>query len=685
MNRKEIFMKNRMFNLSLMIITVAMYCSIIYSQEQDKIMRMLDSPKYTDRSEAIMIIHQDNLTQYSTAVEERIFLQNEPDLIYSFLQTLEDLNSPNIYSIAQRFLDTIDYYPNVNKEIGDLLEAKVTATGILIKFNDYSSINYVWELIDRDKPQNKFKPVLLGVLGNLLYVPQYENRARDEFLDYFNSNYYKSLEDGLYNFRPIILGILTKRYGLEIKDLLIESFLYDPAGSIQAASLQYLLGLNYTGIDSLLINRLYINESDSTIRPMVALTIATRLNTPERYYILKNYRPPIQNEHRAQGIATYIEGAKPKQPITENLIQHIDTTDTFSDALFNYSWLGDIIFANELKSVLTTAKTNLLSGDSLACRAQVKSFQDLVDGVYKDSLNPDPRFVTIEGWKFLYWNAQYILDRLPESPIETEISTYSLFASHSLWLEQNSEVLSGNIGVNDAGSPPFLDSQVELSIGIGTTTSVNNTIKANRVKVKQSSAVNGNVYYNELENNGTITGTLNTPLVLPIVPSLPEFRTASIGTQNINVPQNEEYTLQPGSYNDIEVKKNGKLIFTGGEYHINNITLGDNNQAVFQSSSEVRIAGKFDSGQGSYVGAQDTTTLGSANIVFYVGGINGSNGNLGATPKAAKIGISNTVKANFYVPNGTLWIRQNSEVEGAFIGKDLDVGIGVKVKLNSAF
>jgi IPT/TIG domain. len=48
---------------------------------------------------------------------------------------------------------------------------------------------------------------------------------------------------------------------------------------------------------------------------------------------------------------------------------------------------------------------------------QVKAFQDLVDNVYKDSLNTDPRFVTIEGWKFLYWNAKYILDRLPEIPI----------------------------------------------------------------------------------------------------------------------------------------------------------------------------------------------------------------------------------------------------------------------------
>jgi hypothetical protein len=79
-----------------------------------------------------------------------------------------------------------------------------------------------------------------------------------------------------------------------------------------------------------------------------------------------------------------------------------------------YSWLGDLSFSNELKKILTTAKTNLQNGDSLACRVQVKAFQDLVDNVYKDSLNTDPRFVTIEGWKFLYWNAHYILDRLPE-------------------------------------------------------------------------------------------------------------------------------------------------------------------------------------------------------------------------------------------------------------------------------
>ncbi len=96
----------------------------------------------------------------------------------------------------------------------------------------------------------------------------------------------------------------------------------------------------------------------------------------------------------------------PSNDLLINLYNYVDSVVT-------YNWLGDLTFSNELKSILNTAKTNLQNGDSLACRVNVKEFQDLVDNVYKDSLNTDPRFVTIEGWKFLYWNAQYILDRLP--------------------------------------------------------------------------------------------------------------------------------------------------------------------------------------------------------------------------------------------------------------------------------
>jgi hypothetical protein len=107
------------------------------------------------------------------------------------------------------------------------------------------------------------------------------------------------------------------------------------------------------------------------------------------------------------------DSAKPTLDLLDNLNNYVDSVSI-------YYWLGDQQFKDELQSIIQSAKSELQAGDSVACAVQVKSFQDLVDNVYKDSLNTDPRFVTIEGWKFLYWNAQYILDRLPTPPFVTE-------------------------------------------------------------------------------------------------------------------------------------------------------------------------------------------------------------------------------------------------------------------------
>jgi len=105
------------------------------------------------------------------------------------------------------------------------------------------------------------------------------------------------------------------------------------------------------------------------------------------------------------------DSTKPTLDLLDNLYNYVDS-------VYNYTWLGDLQFKDELQSILQSAQSNLQAGDSVACAVHVKSFQDEVDFVYKDSLNADPRFVTLEGWKFLYWNAQYILDRLPTNDSE---------------------------------------------------------------------------------------------------------------------------------------------------------------------------------------------------------------------------------------------------------------------------
>ena len=130
---------------------------------------------------------------------------------------------------------------------------------------------------------------------------------------------------------------------------------------------------------------------------------------------ISNYYSNFQSQKIKKIISYYLKVFKPINNSNQNVIEQILNLINTVDSVYNYTWLGDLQFKDELQTVLQSAKTNLQNGDSLACRVDVKSFQDSVDYVYADSLNTDPRFVTLEGWKFLYWNAQYILDRLPEN------------------------------------------------------------------------------------------------------------------------------------------------------------------------------------------------------------------------------------------------------------------------------
>ena len=64
---------------------------------------------------------------------------------------------------------------------------------------------------------------------------------------------------------------------------------------------------------------------------------------------------------------------------------------------------------------------------------------------------------------------------------------------------------------------------------------------------------------------------------------------------------------------------------------------------------------------------------------------NGRNGNPNAEPRAAKFGERNKVIANVYAPNGTLWLKEKTEAEGAFIAKWAVVGEEVELKLVSGW
>ncbi|MBM4170214.1 MAG: hypothetical protein FJ215_13815 [Ignavibacteria bacterium] len=99
----------------------------------------------------------------------------------------------------------------------------------------------------------------------------------------------------------------------------------------------------------------------------------------------------------------------------------LDTVISTNHQVFTYGWIGDKNFVNELDNALQNARKHLTRGDSTNCRKEVETFQEKVQKEYdrtvdreKKNQPRDKRFVTVEGWKFLYYNATYLLDRLPK-------------------------------------------------------------------------------------------------------------------------------------------------------------------------------------------------------------------------------------------------------------------------------
>lgn len=267
----------------------------------------------------------------------------------------------------------------------------------------------------------------------------------------------------------------------------------------------------------------------------------------------------------------------------------------------------------------------------------------------------------------------------------SELASFVVLGQEGVHLEQGAVVVSGDVAANVASSGPFLAEGSEVTIGIGVDVlNPTSRVLGDTVTVRLGAQIY-DVYYNELEGLGQVLGQQFTPLTLPVVSAFPTVPSFTPGTQNVNVPLGGSLTLDAGSYGLLKASAGATITFGGGVYNFQEWDLGLNTSVYFAAPTEIRIAGRLRVEQGSYVGPVAGTSLDATDIVIYVMGQNGSSGLLGGTPKAAHFGINSTVIANVYVPNGTLWIRQGSTARGAFLGRWVDIGIGVQVTLESGF
>ncbi len=344
---------------------------------------------------------------------------------------------------------------------------------------------------------------------------------------------------------------------------------------------------------------------------------------------------------------------------------------------------------------------------------------------------------------------------------------YALLAINSLSLNTKSEVRSGFVGVNEIGGPgPFLGGSAALSVGVQVVTAEDVELSGSSVSVANKAEIKGVLHYLDgvdAHRNAVIADSLQeTADFWPLV-ELPTFRSAASGSVDVEVKKDREITLSPedGPFATVSVKSKGRLVLSGGEYHIENLDIGSDAEVEFLAPTTLLIADKLSTGTKSNFGPASGLQLDAADILVYVAGFNGnssnasssaysSNGgssndddsgdddsdddsdddkgdkdkkddkkdkkddksdkdkkdkkdssskkdngnsseytlaeqNLNSSPKAVSIGVQAVFRASVYVPNGTLLLGQKSEVEGGFIGLDVEVGEQSSVSLNSGW
>jgi VCBS repeat-containing protein len=262
----------------------------------------------------------------------------------------------------------------------------------------------------------------------------------------------------------------------------------------------------------------------------------------------------------------------------------------------------------------------------------------------------------------------------------------AVLATHGIWIQTGADVLSGDVIVNQTGATPFLDAgSSELSIAGTVTTPAGYDVQANRVNVASGTAVASDAFYNQRTGAGTVTGAQTSPLTLPVFATLPAFLTATPGATDVSVATNGTRTLAAGSYRDLIVGRKGTVTFTGGTYHFRTVQVDREAKLFFSAASTIRVQQKMSVLQTSIIKPATGATIDGSDIVFHIAGANGTTGTLAATPKTVEIGVDNVVWANIYAPNGTIWMKDRTQVQGVLLGKDVQVGPDVQVTLDSSF
>ena len=265
-------------------------------------------------------------------------------------------------------------------------------------------------------------------------------------------------------------------------------------------------------------------------------------------------------------------------------------------------------------------------------------------------------------------------------------NSYVALALNSLHLGSDSQVLSGFVGVQDRGRRPFVGGNAELVMDNRSRTAASVQVSARRAVLKRGAEIAGTLSYSEeprvMRDARIIALEQRSEEDWPLV-TLPEFRHAQPGSEDVVVRQRRTKELGEGAYGDVVVRPTGSLQVAGGEYRLRSFEAGQRSRVSFLGPASLLVEGTFTVGQRAYFGPAEGSDVEPSAILVYVQGTRDKGDGHG--PRVARVESRARFLGNLYAPEGTIWLRQRSTSTGSFIAHDLIVGAGAAVHLRSGW
>jgi len=271
-----------------------------------------------------------------------------------------------------------------------------------------------------------------------------------------------------------------------------------------------------------------------------------------------------------------------------------------------------------------------------------------------------------------------------QAQVSPGVGNAVLLATNSIQIDNAVVIVSGDVIVNNATSGPVLGEKA-LSLDNAVRTPAGYKLAATSIDIDNAAVVSGDVYFNTLTNQGTISGAQHTPLALPVFATLPTVSIRPAGSNNVTVANAGQVTLNEGAYGDLVVGNSGTVHLTGGGYSFRSITLKNAASIRYGAPADVVVNGRLELGNACVIQGENNSGLMAAALRIQVDGLNGSNGAMLSTPPSVHVGNAGKVFANIYATAGSIVFDQSVDATGAFIARDIHVSQAARLTINSSF